>query len=178
VRQVAAVLLDKYVPSNWGDPAFQEIINGDYQGGGTTCGFLAHWLLWRIGCRTRTLVNRTDAESGLSYVIGRNISRLRWNAFFKVYGGGLPGTGDIVFTSNGPPNTEHVFCFLRAEGDTWISADAGQTNPADGRQCARIRRRTFKNGSLTSELSTRKIQGWLPLDRLILTAPATLCGPQ
>lgn len=177
LHQVATELLNIYVPSNWSDPAFQEIINGDYGGIGTTCGFLAHWLIWRLGCRSMWLVNRTDKANALTYHVGKNIARLRWNALFQVYAGGTPLPGDIVYISAGTPNSEHVFCFLEDDDGTWVSADAGQQNPSDQKQCARIRRRTFKNGSLVDEFQIRKIQGWLPLEKLELTAGATLCGP-
>lgn len=177
LRPVAVALLNQYVPSDYEDKEFQEVINGDYGGGGTTCGFLVHWLMWRLGCRVKGLVNRTDAECGLNYVIGKNISRVRWNPFFEIYSGGLPQPGDIVFISNGPSNTEHVFCFLEENDGVWTSADAGQPHPETGKQCARIRERTLKRGSLVSTFSTRKIQGWISLDKLPLIAPATLCAP-
>lgn len=178
IRQVAVELLTKYVPSNYDDPAFQEIINGDYGGGGTTCGFLAHWLMWRLGCRVNGLVNRTDPDGGLSYVNGKNVARIRWNSYFQVYKGGTPLPGDIVFISNGPPATEHILIFLKSEGGVWTSADAGQTNAEDGKQYAAIRERPLRKGGLVSPtMTSRQVQGWIPIDTLPLTAPATLCGP-
>lgn len=177
IHQVAAELLTMYVPSRYDDPKFQEIINGDY-GGGTTCGFLAHWLMWRLGCRVRGLVNRTEPDGGLNYVNSKNVARIRWNNYFKVYKGGTPLPGDIVFVSNGPPATEHILLFLKNEDGVWTSADAGQPDPIDGRQCALIRERTLQGGKLVSSYSSRQIQGWIPIDTLPLTAPATLCGPE
>lgn len=177
IHEVAATLLSKYVPSDWDDSTFQEIINGDYGGIGTTCGYLPHWLIWRLGCRTKSLVNRTDADNGLTYVIGKNIARLRWNPLFKVYNGSTPLPGDIVYISAGTPNSEHVFCFLSEDNGTWTSADAGQRNPVTGKQCAIIRQRTLSKGCLIDSYETRRIQGWLPLDSLDLTAPVTLASP-
>jgi hypothetical protein len=174
IRSLAMELIELYVPSETGDSRFQEI-SKDYLGSGTTCGFLCHWLLWKLGCRTSGLVNRTDPESHLEYKNSRNISMLRWNRFFKVYSPGvLPEPGDIVLLSNGPPATEHVFvfCGIKEVGNTtaWLSADAGQRNKK-GQQCAKFMERMFTNPNL---LDGRRIQGWLCLTELSFTSPISI----
>lgn len=178
VRKAASELLSHYVPSDTGDKNFAEIAK-DFGGAGTTCGFLCHWLMFRLGCRDKSLVNRTEHDEGLRYVPGANISKIRNNPYFHVYDPSdiydTPALGDVVFISNGAPATEHVFIFLEetnAESDEilWTSADAGQTN-SSGKQCARVVRRTWKSGQLTGVSSTRKVQGWIPITSIPLTTP-------
>ena len=48
IREHAALLIDSYVPSDTGDGRFDHIAK-DYGGLGTTCGYLCHWLMWRLG---------------------------------------------------------------------------------------------------------------------------------
>lgn len=48
-RAQALAWIAEYVPADQGQSAYAEI-NADWTGGGTTCGFLAHWLL--AGCRS------------------------------------------------------------------------------------------------------------------------------
>lgn len=177
LRDYVEHLITTYVPSDTGDEMFTEIAK-DYGGAGTTCGFLCHWLMWRIGCRDPKVVNRNEPKDGLRYAVGQNISKIYSGGYFERFKPGTePKYGDIVFTSNGPPLTEHVFVFLSSEvrdgKKVWHSADAGQRNDA-GRQCARFRKRTLTGRELVTSAGLRKIQGWIPIDSLPLTASATL----
>lgn len=181
LHSIAGWLVSKYVPSDTGDIRFKEITI-DYGGAGTTCGFLCHWLMWRLGCCER-FVNRTDHSKNMRYVPGTNISKIRWMQSFRVYQPGeTPKMGDLVFLSNGPPSTEHVNVFLEEgeddKGTYWLTADAGQKNAAN-KECARFRARRFlPGGVLDSEegkpRNPKHVQGWLPLDTLPLVAPVIL----
>ena len=85
VRAMAFKLCEDYLPetrqvndyAHWGQIGFNNIAKDYGAGSGTTCGFLPHWLLWRLGCRDNTLVNRSEPAEGLSYLIGNNISILQ-----------------------------------------------------------------------------------------------------
>lgn len=50
----------------------------DYGGQGTTCGFICHWMLWRLGCREPDLNRTVYAYSGHreTYEPGYNVCRL------------------------------------------------------------------------------------------------------
>ena len=188
VRRGVDPLLAGYVPSDTGDGRFEEIAQ-DFGGKGTTCGFLCHWLLWRLGCTDRDVVNRS-APGGFTYRVAQNISRI-WNGgrppfervlnTGRVPAGERPQKGDIVFiaTPGGPSTTEHVFVFVeetQRDGRTyWRGADAGQRN-ADNRECARPSERELilrgSNAVLRRSNGTeRTVHGWLPLANLAFGAP-------
>jgi len=170
IRTLALAIVNEVVPSNYGDPKFTRIIDGMYTegpGAGTTCGFLASYLLFSLGCRAPEIINRNDPESGLKYQIGANISRLIGGA--KALGAWRVGPagikpGDILFLSNGPPATEHVGIFMRApDALHWETADAGQTN-AQGHQAARKVLRTFDGARLGTPNGTKTIQGYVDIE--------------
>src|SRR5262249_31479690 len=55
-----------------GDSNYKVICKNYQPGFGTSCGCLPHWLLWRLGCSDKSLVNRS--EVGYTYRPGQNIS--------------------------------------------------------------------------------------------------------
>jgi len=175
LRQLAVDLVTSVVPSDHGDPAFADLA-ADWTGGGTTCGFLCHWLLYRLGCTDATLVNREAPDRGLSYVDGRNIAKLYHGGatpFVRWTPGASPQAGDIVFIRGDGNPTEHVFVYLSeeftADGTVWNTAEAGQTNE-HGHQCARLKRRRPLVGSgalrVSGNTPERTIIGWVDLDLL------------
>lgn len=176
----AVKLLRGYLPCDAGDVKFHEICE-DWLMKGTTCGFLPHWLMWRLGYRNPNVVNRHEPADGLRYLDGKNISMI-WNAgrspFVPFKEGTLPEPGDIGFISNGRPITEHVFVFLSCTSTPDLNtyqlevAEAGQVN-AQGRQCARIHNPRMSNGVIGG----RKLVGWISLRNLQYTKPALLVGP-
>jgi hypothetical protein len=178
VNDFAVQLVRGYVPFDDGDAHFSEVCK-DWKGGGTTCGFLPHWLIWRLGVRDPKLVNRSEITDGLHYMDGMNISKI-WNGgqspFVPRRADAVPEPGDICFISNGPPITEHVFVFLSevaTSGTTTFEVgEAGQVNQA-GKQCARIHNPSFHNG----QVGTRNLVGWISLKKLTFAATALLVGP-
>lgn len=117
LRDSALTLLDDNVPSGFdvsSDPnqtKFQDITQLTLQqlkGKDiliSTCGFLPHWLLHRLGCREKDIVNRNDAAAGLKYEDGKNLGKLRLGA--KKLGAWVtykpelsPEPGDIVLIQN------------------------------------------------------------------------------
>lgn len=124
---------------------FQRITDAKWRpdwGPGTTCGFLTSWLLYALGCRDGSTVNRDDPawnathrkEESLAFKIGKNICMLRedpvppehpkepaklkaaWVAWDTRTPERRPKVGDIVhITRDVPPGKQdpsHVFVFL------------------------------------------------------------------
>ena len=82
LRDKVRQLCESYLPEtanrneilHWHQIGFDHIAKNYGEHSGTTCGFLPHWLLWRLGCRDATLVNRTSPDDGLMFRIGKNLS--------------------------------------------------------------------------------------------------------
>lgn len=176
----AVELLKLYVPFDPGDPKFSEVCK-DFEGSGTTCGFLCHWLLWKLGVRDPTIVNRSEPGDGLKYRVGMNIASIfrgGKSPWHKMKPGDTPEPGDVCFISNGPPSTEHVFVFFSQEVDdsgsiTWNTADGGQLGPGGKYTSGRFRKRTLKG----TTLGDRTVWGWIPLKELNFVAPVIVAGP-
>lgn len=179
VGDYAVDAITRYLPNDTGDPCFAEIAK-DFGGKGTTCGFLVHWLLWRIRYLNASITNRTEKEDGLKYVSGANISRVfnSGRAPFRMYKKGTtPSPGDICFVSNGPPITEHVFVFLREEikdgKKYWVIGEGGQKND-EGQECMRINTKPWDGTFITGKTGPKKLMGWIPIRELPLEPGAAL----
>jgi hypothetical protein len=162
IRQKAESLLKAYVPFKYGDAKSAAVCPGYSAGAGTTCGYLCHWLMWRLGVKDPTRVNWNDPGRGLTAVSGQNIARIYQQGhdpFFvcastakgakkinPMVMGFRPQLGDIVFLfePGGGQSSEHVFVFMSEElhGSSiyWNSAEAGQPG-ALGSTDSRMRRR-------------------------------------
>ncbi len=145
--------------AHWKQIGFDHIAKDYGQGSGTTCGFLPHWLLWRLGCRDDTLVNRSCPDEGLTFRTGQNLSiflplnkraRPAWLALDSepktgdVANGKGPQRGDFVIirgglwkdsSGNRTRDSAHIFVLLdviRADGKTvvWRVAQTGISNNA------------------------------------------------
>lgn len=124
----------------------------------SSCGDLAHWLLYRLGVRL-SCVNRAEHRGWRS---GANIS---WLAF------GCVATrnpmvseqfspGDILFIWNRPDGTDaHALVVREHNGAELLTAEYGQPG---GAQC----RRTFLKG----KVGNRKLQKVLPLADVVMLA--------
>ena len=84
----------------------------------SSCGDLAHYMLYALGCRDSRYVNRDELAG---WRVGANISMLCSSPWFL--SDGAPKVGDILYVT-GP---EHVCVLLsRVSDDKWITADYGQ----------------------------------------------------
>lgn len=184
-RSAALALIAQYVPSDYGDPKFAEIINGSWAPGyGTTCGYLTSWLLWRLGCADAQIVNRNEPAQGLAYHTAQNISRLVAGA--KALGAyrtsGTPRPGDLYFVYVDPPVVtasgakdwrNHVGVVLRVsdDGATWHTADAGQGSATA--QSARYNDRSYQAGGAPKLLvgGTWRFVHFIDLDAIAFGAP-------
>lgn len=174
-------------PSKYPDAIFQEMTGGKFQPGfGSSCGFLTSYVLLQIGVRDERILNRDVPEYGLKYTPGDNISRLvnggkTLGAWRTVENDGEPLPGDLVFCSNGPANTEHVFCFRSSDGVNWNSYDGGHPSADEANEATRP---LLSGARLSFFGGPRKIVGYVDIsaldaparDTLIPAALAVACG--
>jgi hypothetical protein len=169
-----------------GDPVHEEVTEGrrrqwevalragaawarSMSAGYYSCGDLAAWMLWRLGCRDESLVNRTNDGGVRAWVPGRNLTVI---ASSRAFTAGRPPTvpqpGDILFLNQ---NGGHVCVLLEwdAASGLCITADYGQ--PYGRRRSRRIGQRA---GAWTLDGVT--LRGWLDLDGVRFTAPVNLDG--
>ena len=141
LRDSAVALMKGNVPAGFdvssdpGQSKFQDITNLSIQqlkGKDlfiSTCGFLPHWMLYRLGCRQTEIVNRDVPDAGLKYEAEANLGKLRLGA--KKLGAWVPYSvnakpkrGDIVLIQND----------AAVNGDPILKQSAGTnvgTTPAD-----------------------------------------------
>lgn len=212
-REYIQTIAHMYKDARVGDARFTEVCQGRAKWGKkanalfSTCGEFAQYLLFRAGYRG-PILNRTLFDPDGDALHGRIVRKWRCgkNITYLVYRGRKagafveyqlskmkgkrPNIGDIVYVSNGPPNTEHVFYFDGFdEGpngeELWVTIDGGQ----GGRQNQHIKegikvfnQRTGRAGSWNEEKERpkgkgRKVVGWLNPILLEFTAPANLRLP-
>ena len=162
IRAKAGQLLDVYGEFALGDAKSKQVCPGYAVGYGTTCGFLCHFLMWRLGVKDPTRVNWNDPSRNLTMVPGDNIRRIYLGGaapFVRcastgkgakmpnpLVAGQRPRLGDIVFIfePGGLQSAEHVFVFRKEEQRgtelIWYTSEAGQPG-AKGSTDARPRER-------------------------------------
>lgn len=141
---------------------------GKFQQAYSSCGDLAHWLLFRLGCR-QPWINRKEH---LGWKEGKNVSALAFTAPSSVRRteprpGSPLDTGDVVIIWNKADGTDaHVAVVYEFTTSPFrlIVAEFGQP----GGHIAE-RKLTPRNGELF--IGSRQLQRWLPL-HLVLTDAA------
>jgi hypothetical protein len=181
-------LMNLYVPSDYRDIKFSEITQGRAQAARkqkkffSTCGELVMFVLYRMGYRGKILNRKLAAGDGVpkkkSYRFGANMSRVfgtskKEGVWVPNTKGLTPNMGDCCFVANFPNSkTEHVFVFLeefQKDGQLyWRTWDAGQGGRIT--QAAKMRERKVKG----KKLGSKTCHGWINIDKLELTCPATL----
>lgn len=170
-RSKVAGIMNGVVPSKYPDANFQAVTGGKFAPGyGSSCGFLPSYLWSELGVTNCLILNRDFDDC--TYIPGANISKIVNGG--KVLGcyvnpkdapGEVPQRGDVIFCSNGPPNTEHVFVFDRVEGDQWFGWDGG--HPAADEMNTSQRTVDLDNYTLAFYGGPRTIQGWVDLELLL-----------
>jgi len=213
-REYIQTLAHMYKYAKVGDPQFIEICQGRAEPCAkrnelfSTCGEFSHFLLDRMGYRGPILNRDIFGEmegTGEKYRLqkwkrGKNLSYLfyrgRKEGAFVEYQlsknkDKRPSTGDIIYVSNGPPKTEHVFYFDGVDRseigqELWITIDGGQ----GGRKTQHIGEGTKAFDQRTGRVykwdwdkarkvgKGRKVVGWLNPILLEFTAPAHLRSPK
>jgi hypothetical protein len=146
LRGYAMRLIDEKVPFHRGDATYKEVVETTGwiktpDNPGTTCGFLCHWLMWKLGVGDKAVLNWPDDSRGVKWKIGENISKI-WNKGARPFvqitmpyapttkqnplvnmlelgasmgiGGPQPGDSIFIREPGGSPGSEHVFVFLRS----------------------------------------------------------------
>jgi hypothetical protein len=187
-RGLAVSLVEKYFPTTGylrsGQLGFNHICK-DYLGAGTTCGFLPHWLWWRMGCQDSDLVNRYEPDTRFKYADGKNINRVYAhgafvNLAYKKYNDAFlegtiyPDAGDAILIKGDPfPNgvsSEHIFVAL--DYGTWESGTKGSWRIAQtgqkysGAEAGHITSAAveYRNGKWM--IGKRWMLGWLDLEKV------------
>ena len=176
LRNYAMRLIDENVPFRRGDAKYKEIVETTGwvktpNNPGTTCGFLCHWLMWKLGVGDPTILNWKDDTRQTQWKIGQNISKI-WNGGKRPFvqitepyapparqnpivnmlelggsmGIGGPQPGDSVFIREpgGAANSEHVFVFLRSRKTTaGVEWDTAEAGQDHGTD-AKFKVRTIK----------------------------------
>jgi hypothetical protein len=190
VRAAAERVVDHYVPSEYPDERFLDLVDNHWQpGGGTTCAYLTAKVLVLLGCRESDFVNHDDPEGlgriRFEYGDTRNgVSKLVAGAkaldcWVGDGDGREPTRMDLVYmTVPGKEGTaDHVEVFRAIDGATWEAAAAGQGTRE--KQRAEIVHRFITDqrasggaryvSSLAGE--PKRIIGWVDLARVPLVEP-------
>jgi hypothetical protein len=191
-RKLVVPLVEKYFPKDGTLVAPGKIgidhICKDWLGGGTTCGFLPHWLLWKLGCKDGAVVNRYEPDSIFAYKDQVNLGRFYSHKLFtkvafpgnpkgpnddlflerKIY----PKTGDaVIIQGNKSPkgyDTSHIFILLddgiwdpKVKGKgTWRVAETGQGTGGGSGHIAN-RGVEFKNGKWWVNAEGKSADKWM-----------------
>jgi hypothetical protein len=142
-RNLVVPLIEKYFPSSGtlvsrGTVGLDHIIK-DWLGNGTTCGYLPHWLWWRLGCDDAKLICRHEPDTPFVYANSYQVNRVYAHSqFTKVSTPTVkmkdndqkflrreigPKAGDAIIIQ-GPPDakgneTSHIF--LTLDGGLWAN---------------------------------------------------------
>ena len=169
----------EHIIKDWGGPG---------PNAGTTCGYLPHWLWWRMGCTDKGLICRHEPDTSFKYKNGAQINRVYAHKAFvnlgvnhksendrKFQQGSIyPKTGDPIIIQ-GPPDkngheTSHIFVVLD-EGDwdsdvkgTWRVAETGQIDNG-----GHISHHSVELKSTKWMIGQRWMLGWLDLDNKLIT---------
>jgi hypothetical protein len=152
-------------------PNYQAVTEGrDYgsaQDKYSSCGDLAHWLFYRLGCRQEWL-NRKEHEG---WTVGANVSRLAFAApsalRLKPYPGAAFDTGDVLIVWNNDDGTDAhvmvVYSFTQSP-KRLIVAEFGQPG-------GRVSERKLDHIQGSLYIGRRRLQRWLPLALVLNDAP-------
>lgn len=110
----------------------------DMPAGYSSCGDLVHFVLWMLGCRDESVVNRDSDGGAVPWRVGANISRIVRSPWYVRFGVGasleMPELGDPIHVRS--PHHVAVLCD-ELDGSQWITADYGQ--PHGRRYVAQLR---------------------------------------
>lgn len=145
--------------------------NRDWGAGYSSCGDLAHWLLYRLGVRA-SWVNRTEHNG---WKVGQNVSLLAWNRLAQtVEDTMIVEPGDVfVIWSRQDGTDAHVLVAIDRQGDTLLTAEYGQPGGA-------LKSRQIVQRGKHVYLGNRRVQKRLPLLTVLSVAQeeGMLEGPE
>jgi hypothetical protein len=142
------------------DPRYQIVTEhrdvGAMQARYSSCGDLAHWLLYRLGVRL-PWINRQEFHG---WSVGANVSKLASNPCVQV-----PtletkfGAGDVVVIWNHPQGDDAHVIVCAGE----MASDGLITTAEYGQPGGRLGPRVFKAANGARTCGPRRLQRWLPL---------------
>lgn len=140
---------------------------GAMRGKYSSCGDLAHWMLYRVGIRNYW-VNR-DENRG--WRVGSNISLLTWTAPAKMPGiGAQYDGGDIVIIwSRQDTRDAHAVCIIDRIGDTLLTAEY-QTLLNNGQPGGALHERQIRAANGREYIGRRAIMSHLSLRDALMEA--------
>jgi hypothetical protein len=150
-------LIRKHLPVSAEDPLYKTIFKDvltshrypEYSGA------LVHWALWMAGVRLPTVICRN--EEGTEYTPDAFAVKLTMSPNFVRFHpseGRAPAPGDVLFLSNGPPETEMLAIFMGVDGNHWELAAVSPTT-----MIAEFTREQLEH----RRLGSRVLIGWLPV---------------
>jgi hypothetical protein len=149
-----------------GDPVYDSVTeHRDFGHGYSSCGDLAHWMLYRLGVRL-DWINRREHHG---WKQGVNLSLLAWNGIARAPNHSdrfLPG--DVIIVWNKPGGTDgHVMVVLE---DRVSEVEVAQYGAPGGKISTPVR--SVQSGLRTQRLGLRQVQRWLPLLDVLHAAQA------
>lgn len=178
----AAVALAEYACGRAGrskdDPVYTEVTEGrdspPNRRSYSSCGDLGHWLLYRLGCREKW-VNREAAPGGYRSTL--NVSLLA--AHGEAPGGSEwePAPGDVLIIANQWPSGKdaHV-CVWLGDGRVANYGAGGMSAAATPGANVTTPALSYHGGGW--HLGTRRVQRYVSLERVPLTAKPDLSGAE
>jgi hypothetical protein len=133
----------------------------------SSCGDLAHWLLYRLGCR-QPWINRKEH---LGWKVGTNVSTLAFTAPASVRQPPVPGapfdTGDILIVWNNDDGTDAHVMVVHSFSASPFRLIVGEYGQPGGH----VAERSLDRRQGAFYIGRRRVQRWLPL-ALVLTDAA------
>jgi hypothetical protein len=106
--------------------------------GYSSCGDLVHFVLWALGCRDESVINRDTDGGSVPWRVGVNVSRIVRSPWYVRFGVDasleLPELGDALHVAS----PHHVAVLVDdSNAEQWLTADYGQ--PHGRRRVAQLR---------------------------------------
>lgn len=163
----------------------------DWAGGGTTCGYLPHWLWWRMGCQDAKLLARFEPDTPFRYKNGLQINQVYAHSeFTNLSAAGIktvhdekfvnrdifPKRGDAIIIQGAPfangAQSTHIFVIL--DEGTWTSNTKGswrvaETGQTDNGGHIATHAVEYKGGKWM--VGARWMLGWLDIDKITFSQP-------
>ena len=158
------------------DPVYKEITEGRQVNANnySSCADQGHFILKTLGITDERVMNRTDDDGSVPWIMGANISMLKyggtkvgcWVDWKKDL---IPNKGDICLIMNDNATAHILICESFTE-DIFHSYDYGQFFSKLGKHGGKKRERPIKNMLGGKYLDGRRLQGWIDLTKLPLPA--------
>lgn len=159
------------------DPVYAEVTEwrdvGAMRARYSSCGDLAHWMLYRLGCRA-PWVNRKDMPMG--WRVGQNVSLLTSHGELPGGDDWDPEPGDILVIWNSPNGYDAHVCVWLGGGEIANYGAGGMS--AAARPGSNITRPSFTWSGHSWYIGKRRVQRVVSLAHLPFSEPPDLTGAE